>query len=130
MGIKDSSICNLCNREEDSNEHMLINCQVSSILWIRVESWINEIMVSQYTLTEELKILGELDKAYWINIIILNTKKAIFLSKLQNSIPSLFKVKLFTKNMYDYEELKYTLQDKVNIFDKKWGMLTEYYESI
>ena len=34
MGIKDSSICNLCNREEDSNEHMLINCQISSNLWI------------------------------------------------------------------------------------------------
>ena len=51
-------------------------------------------------------------------MIILNTKKTIFLSKLQNSIPSLFKVKLFTKNMYDYEELKYTLQDKVNVFEK------------
>ena len=37
---------------------------------------------------------------------------------------------MFTKNMYDYEELKYTLQDKVNVFEKKWGMLTEYYESI
>ena len=121
MGIKDSSICNLCNREEDSNEHMLINCQISSTLWIRVESWINEIMVTQYTLTDELKILGELDKAYWINMIILNTKKTIFLSKLQNSIPSLFKVKLFTKNMYDYEELKYTLQDKVMVFEKKMG---------
>ena len=78
MGIKDSSICNLCNREEDSNEHMLINCQVSLILWIGVESWINQIMVTQYSLTDELKILGELDKAYWINIIILNTKKAMF----------------------------------------------------
>ena len=87
-------------------------------------------MVSHYTLTDKLKILGEIDKAYWINIIILNTKKAIFLSKLQNSIPSLFKVKLFTKNLYDYEELKYTLLDKVNIFEKKWGMLTEYYENI
>ena len=93
MGIKGSSICNLCNREEDSNEHMLIDCQISTRLWIRVESWINEIMVSQYTLTNEKKILGELDKAYWINIVILNTKKAIFLSKLQNSTPSLFKVK-------------------------------------
>ena len=130
MGIKDSSICNLCNREEDSNEHMLINCQVSSVLWIRVESWINEIMVSQYTLTDKVKILGGVDKAYWINIIILNTKKAIFLSKLQNSIPSLFKVKLSTKNLYDYEELKYTLLDKVNIFEKKLGMLTEYYENM
>ena len=101
MGIKDTSICNLCNREEDSNEHILINCQVSSMLWIRVESLINEIMVTQFTLTDESKILGELDKAYWIKITILNTKKAIFLSKLPNSIPCLFKVKLFTRNMYD-----------------------------
>ena len=57
MGIKDSSICNLCNREEDSNEHMFINCQISTRLWIRVESWINEIMVSQCILTNEKNFL-------------------------------------------------------------------------
>ena len=126
MGIKESSICNLCNREEDSNEHMLINCQVSSNLWNSVEIWINEIMVSQYVLTDKIKILGELDKAYWILI----TKKVIFLSKLKNSLPSLFRVKMSIRNMYDYELLKYTLLDKVLISDKRWGMLTEYYESI
>ena len=55
---------------------MLINCQISTRLWIRLESWINEIMVSQYTLTNKKKFLGEQDKAHWINIVILNTKKS------------------------------------------------------
>ena len=122
MGIKESSICNLCNRAEDSNEHMLIHCQISTDLWMRVESWINEIGVTQYSLTDELKTLGELDRAYWINIIILNTK-------LQNSTPSLFKVKMFTRNSYNYEELKYTMQDKENVFEKRWGILSDYYEN-
>ena len=35
---------------------------------------------------------------------------------------------MFTRNIYDYEELKYTLQDKVDVFEK-WGMLIEYYEN-
>ena len=36
---------------------------------------------------------------------------------------------MFSRNIYDYEELKYTLQDKVNIFEKKWDTLKKYYEN-
>ena len=66
-------------------------------------------------------------------MIVLYKRKHFWLpnaDSITKKFSSLFKVKMFTKNMYDYEELKYTLQDKVNIFEKKWGMLTEYYESI
>ena len=45
--------------EEDSNEHTMIDCQVSRNLWSNVENWINEIGVVEYYLTNKIK--------YWVN---------------------------------------------------------------
>ena len=59
---------------------MLIEGQVSTKLWNSVEEWIKEIGVMEYSLSNKVRIFGELDKAYWLNIIVLNTKKAIFFS--------------------------------------------------
>ena len=52
---------------------MLLECQLSKHLWECVENWIREIGVLQYAITEKTNILGELNKAYWLNIVILNT---------------------------------------------------------
>ena len=74
IGIKDSEICGLCKGEKDSNEHMLILCDISNALWSNVETWIREIGIDEYNIRQEKKILGELDGVYCVNAIILNTK--------------------------------------------------------
>ena len=32
-GIKDSGVCGICKKEIDSVEHILLNCEVSKMLW-------------------------------------------------------------------------------------------------
>ena len=54
-------------------------------------------------------------------------QKAIFLDRLNNSIPTLYQVKLFTKSMYEFEEFKFVLKDKENIFERRWGILKDHY---
>ena len=53
IGIKDSEMCSLCKTEKDSNEHILILCEVSRLIWTKVESWIREIGIDVYTMTDE-----------------------------------------------------------------------------
>ena len=64
IGIKDSEICGLCNRENDSNEHMLILCGASNALWSSVESWIRDIGIDEYSISNEFFWGGELDGSY------------------------------------------------------------------
>ena len=64
IGIKDTEQCNLCKRENDSNEHMLIYWEISSQLWNDTERWIRNIGIDEYDLNTETKLLGELKGAY------------------------------------------------------------------
>ena len=57
IGIKVSDICSLCKKEEDSNEHMLIQCEVSNEIWTQVQSWIQNIGIEGYTISNERKFL-------------------------------------------------------------------------
>ena len=73
--LKDSSLCEMCKDETDSREHMLITCSKAQSLWREVEFWLSEVGLTEYTIDEQKIILGENQKSYWINIVILITKK-------------------------------------------------------
>ena len=51
-------------------------------LWREIETWISEIGVLEYVIDDNTIIVGELQKYYWLNIIILNTKRTIFNAKI------------------------------------------------
>ena len=78
MRIKDSPLCNFCAQKEDSNEHMLIKCETVQTLWHQIEEWISSIGVMDYSITNSVIILGELQKSFWLNATILTTRKNIF----------------------------------------------------
>ena len=59
------------NKMDDSNKHMLIQSEVVDQLWRRIGNWIVEIGVQEYTIGEDIVIVVELNKAYWINLIVL-----------------------------------------------------------
>ena len=65
----------MCKTDEDSIEHMLIKCSKSRNLWREVEIWLSEIGLADYIIDEQTIILGENKKSFWINAIILITKK-------------------------------------------------------
>ena len=90
MKIKESSLCDMCKIDEDSVEHMLIKCSKSRNLWRDVEIWLSEVGLADYIIDEQTIILGENKKSFWINAIILITKKVIFNAKLNCKIPNIF----------------------------------------
>ena len=128
MKIKNSSLCEMCNIEEDSIEHMLITCPKSDKLWRDVESWLAAIGLTDYNIDEQKIILGENQKSYWINAIIVITKKVIFNAKLSSKVPNIYSVKHQTKSLYTYEELKFSLIQRNDNFERRWGLLINYFE--
>ena len=69
----------------DSNEHMLITCPVSSTFWQDVEKWIAELTASDYNLSNNRVIVGGLENRKAINQIILFGKVCIFIFEQANT---------------------------------------------
>ena len=128
MRIKDSPLCNFCQEFEDSNEHMFIECEKIKSLWTEVESWIAEIGVVDYLINDRIIILGELQKAHWINAVILLTKKTIFNSRINTTCPTFESIKKQVKNLYNYEKYEYTLCDREDKLEQRWGIMLDYFE--
>ena len=89
MNKKDSPFCDFRYDEEDSNEHMLIECKQVQEIWRDIETWILEIGVLEYVINEEIITFGEMQKAHLLNAVILITKKVTFNAKTNMSTPSL-----------------------------------------
>ena len=72
-------------------------------------------------LTDRRKILGDLENNATINIIILNTKKVIYLCKLVNKKPHLLQVQLNVKKVYNRDLYK-LLKDN-STMNKTWAQI-------
>ena len=103
MGLKTTSLCTFCETDQDSVEHMLLNCAIISDLWRRVNNWIKEIGFINYNLTESKIILGDLENGNIPTTVILLTKKVMYNSFKKGKEPVIQHVQNETKNVY-YQE--------------------------
>ena len=120
--------CSICSVDQDSNYHMLLGCRHIRQLWSEVEDWIKEITHNDYILTDRRKILGDLENNATINIIILNTKKVIYLCKLDNKKPHLLQVQLNVKKVYNHDLYKLLINNKQVMFERKWSLLLNFFQ--
>ena len=72
--------------------------------------------------------MDELEGAYWISAVILNTKKCIFNSKNKDNLPNLIQVKESVLSMYKFEKFKFQMKNR-EVFEKRWGIMVDYYDN-
>ena len=109
MEIKNSALCSFCKIENDSVEHMLIECTISKELWRETRNSIDE-RVPDYLLTEDKIIMGELEKSICINSILLLTETVIYNAMKEGKHPYILAVKNETKNLYFQEKYRFCLK--------------------
>ena len=97
MGIKSTSLCTFCKIHQDSVEHMLICCPIITELWKKVNSWLREIGLIDYNLTESKIILGDVENGNIPTTVILLTKKVIYNAFKKEKVPVLQQVQNETK---------------------------------
>ena len=122
--IKDSELCSMCQLVKDSNYHMLVTCNKVITLWEKVETWIRNLGMKDYHLTDRRKIIGDLENTSQINIIIINTKKTIFQSRCDGSLPTILQVKYNVKQCYLHDRYKSIIHNKDYLFGKKWSLFS------
>ena len=75
--------------------------------------------MENYHLTAHKKILGDLENANIINIIILNTKKVIYMANLEGKPPFLTWVQASIKSIFEHEKYKELINNKITSFEKR-----------
>ena len=127
-GIKNVDTCTLCDTVKDNNFHMLIDCDIVRDLWSRVENWIRSLGMIDYHLTDRKIILGDLENPSQINIILLNAKKTIYQSKLDNRSSTLLQVQLNLRTVFNHEYYKSIINDRKHLFERKWSLLLNFFK--
>ena len=102
----DSPLCAFCNAEEESLEHLLYFCKVSTFFWKELLSWIavEANIVLNASLLDILFGIFDLEKDFLlVNHILLLAKYFIHKCKLSKVIPSLLVFKAKLKATYTVE---------------------------
>ena len=126
--IQSDDTCSVCNSAKDSNYHMLLECIPTQNLWSAVENWIRQICHNDYNLSDRRKIIGDLENKDCINIIILNTKKVLYLCKLDKKIPHIAQVKSNVRKVFNHDLYKYSINNRQTLFEKKWSLLFDFFQ--
>ena len=122
MNIRDNSICNFCNAEEDSIIHYLIIKQ----FWNEINRFINIQLSLDINIARNNVILNDTrEKSEIINPVILLAKYYIHVSKWMNTSPSIDHF-INYMNKQEFLERKIAFnQDKLHIHYKKMEGGTE-----
>ena len=126
--IQADDTCSICHIAKDSNYHMLLECTSTQNLWLAVENWIRQICHNDYNLSDRRKIIGDLENNDSINIIILNTKKVLYLSKLDKKEPHISHVQSNVRKVYNHDLYKYSINNKQVLFERKWSLLLDFFQ--
>ena len=97
---------------------MLLECIHTQNLWSTVEIWIRQICQNNYNLSDRRKIIGDLENNDCINIIILNTKKVLYLCKVDKTIPHISQVKSNVRKVFNHDLYKYSINNKQTLLRK------------
>ena len=87
-----------------------------------VQDWILELGVEDYQLTNEKEELGDTNKNDAVTVIITHVKRAIYYSKTEGTVPTLYLVKTLKKPV-NHERYKATITGKPEEFEKGWEIL-------
>ena len=50
------------------------------------------------------------------------------MAKIDMALPNIYCIKNGVQTLLNYERLNYSLLDRYDILEKRWGMMVEYYE--
>ena len=123
MSITTDNNCRLCNRFEETIEHIFINCHHAIQLWININSWLNKncnipVNLDKITILMGYQLINNIQIP--INTIIITAKNYLFQMAKNNSIPlfNVFLMKL--KNVYHEQKTLAIFNNELIEFNKKW----------
>ena len=123
--ITNTSLCDFCSMNIETNKHLFWECTVSRGLWTELEIFLNNngIMIN---INYELISFGYLDQSSYtslLNCILFYAKNFIFKNKYEKTLPSFNNFKKYLQYHENLERIIATAKDKIQIHEIKWNQL-------
>ena len=125
-GISESPLCNLCNTEEQTLHHLLINCTLIHNFWILFQDWWHQKTNETITLSTSHILYGWHDRTkHWqvLNYSLLIAKYRIFCTSLRGDILDFESFLLFITAKLDILKEIATAKKELSKFYRTWAIL-------
>ena len=123
IGLVPSSLCTFCEREGESIEHLLIECDYSNKFWQDLINWFNMIDIKVEALSESDKIFGLWKREgdfYLLNHFLILAKQHIYSCRNKGYLPSLKAYLTKVASIYQIETTIAESNGKRTFHDAKW----------
>ena len=120
----DSPLCDFCQTEVESLEHLFFHCDVTKIFWKSLSSWLIKQKITTTFLTLENVLFGvfnAMDDFLILNHLILLAKFYIYKCKLDIKHPSLNVFIAKIRATFQIEQKIASNNDKLDKHYKKWN---------
>ena len=116
--IQESELCSYCRQEQETIQHLFVDCSQTSTLWLSLQTWLNSILNlrNPLNLTATDILLGPQKPNFeLINLIMLLTKKYIYQMKFSTQNLTIETLKAVLKYRFNIEKC---IAKRNNKFDK------------
>ena len=124
--ISESPLCNLCNTEEQTLHHLLINCTLTTDFWILFQDWWYQKTNETITLSTSHILYGWHDRTkHWqvLNYSLLIAKYRIFCTSLRGDVLDFQNFLLFITEKLEILKEIATAKKELPKFYRTWAFL-------
>jgi len=122
IGIKQDSKCSLCNIHEETIEHLLYHCGISTLFWNGLKEWWEKRFGERININLEIILFGKETDAEndLINWFLLYGKSYLYKCRVECKNPCLVAFFNYIKSVYTIEERLAYKSKTFNRFTIKW----------
>ena len=123
--INNTSLCDFCSMNIESNVHLFWECPISRSFWTELELFLHNKQID-IKLDYAMISLGYIEHSSYtilLNCTLIYAKYFIFKSKYEKTIPYFNNFKKYLKYHENLEKLIAMAKDKIPNHDKKWSQL-------
>ena len=129
MGLTQTNLCGLCHTSEETLIHLFTECNRSNIVWASLANEINTICNLNITIDQIEKLFGYQNNTSFadaLNTILTIMRYYIFVKSKSQGTLFMSEYKRLLKRVYVEQQLLSQLNNKNEIFKKKWLKLANY----
>ena len=123
--LSNTSLCDFCSMNIETNKHMFWECYVSRGFWTEIERLLKDNQI-RIKLDYEIISFGYLNQSSYtslLNCILIYAKYFIFKTKYEQTVPSLNNFIKYLKYHENLERIIATAKDKIQKHEAKWNQL-------
>ena len=123
IGVVSSPVCSFCGKENESLEHILINCNYTKEFWAEVIKWLRSLKVNINNLNNKEIMLGmpNCEDELFVNHVLLIAKQYLYSCRWRKTFP-IFKV--FTSRLRKIQNFELAIaesKNKLSLHTVKWA---------